>query len=1374
MAGGSYTDSVNGQQLDAVTLSGGSWSAARVPLPTGASGSQAGAFSTGVTCVATGSCLILGVYNDANLVSQGVIDTLSSGTWTPTEIAFTQVQPAGVALTAAETPQGVGYCYACGAQGTQGTATKSPINTESGNFFHTFTDISVVGRSYALAVTRTYSSQAAAANGPFGFGWQFNYGMSLALSGISPNQIVTITQEDGGQITFKQPSSGSSWPPAAPRFIATLIHNADSTWTFTRQARDTYTFNVSGQLTKMVDLNGYTTGLSYTGAHLTMISDPAGRLLSVGWTGATITSLTDANMAPTRTVTYQYNDGNGNLTDVIDVNGGTTHLVYDASHRVTVMKDPVCQSLGAACPGVQNHYDASARVDWQKDQLNRQTTFGYSGTPGTAAGGTTTTTDPKGNVVLEGYQFGIRTYVTRGYGTPSAATTSFLFDPMTLVQTAVVDANGGISSQSVGGTGNVLSSTDPLGRTTVTTYNALNEPLTSQDPKGVITTMTYDPKGNLLTKSTPCPDCTPSATQLVTYQRSDVTHPGDVTAMIDPDNKTWQYGYDSHGYRNAVTDPLGNKATSTFNPVGWKLTDVSPKGNVSGCNCAATYTTAYGYVIPHGTTTDEFGDVQTITDPLGHVTTLGYDSNRNKTSTQDPDGNQTVYLYDVANEPVQTKRADSPQTTLTTDYNSDGTVLDRRDGKGTPIQTFGYDTVGRTTTATDALSNVTTYSYDSAGNALTRQDPAGSCPSTNCTTMTYDAAGQLQTITYTGGVTPNVTSTTYDPDGQRTAMTDGTGTSSWTWDSLHRMTSYKNGKSSQLQWAYDLRNLVTTVTYPNSKAVSRVIDDAGRVKSVKDWLATPNTTTFGYDPNSNVTSDTLQSTIQDTYVYDAANNLASIADMKGSTTIFSTTYSRDANGQLTADTSAQSSQSQYKYTTLNQVCYAGSVSSNACSSPPSSSYPYGYDAADNLTKMENSAHSGSNTQQFNAADELCWTVSGSSNNSCTTVPSAATTYGYDTRGNRVAAVRSTGAGTCTVWDQADRLSSIATGTGVSCTTPTTVGTYSYNGDGLRMSKTVASTTTQFTWDDSGPVPVVLQEKAGSASPTFYIYGPSGSPIEQIDPSATAHFYAHDQLGSTRALTSSTGAVEDTATYDPYGNGTSSTGTITNHLQFQGQYLDSESGLYYLRARYYDPTTAQFLTRDPMVDTTRSPYGYVAGNPLNATDPSGECGLFGNDTCLGDAAGAVASAWNATGGQIVNNIQNFANSSHTLGVCASVSGSLFVGGGNAQVCGVVRFQGTTPVGFATTETLGAGAGPGLGFTGLLEVQGSNAPNLKSLGGPFAYIAGSGGAGPAVGGSFAEGVGSCGPFSVGSVGVGAGLGGGVQVGPDYTWVQTWFGS
>ena len=109
-------------------------------------------------------------------------------------------------------------------------------------------------------------------------------------------------------------------------------------------------------------------------------------------------------------------------------------------------------------------------------------------------------------------------------------------------------------------------------------------------------------------------------------------------------------------------------------------------------------------------------------------------------------------------------------------------------------------------------------------------------------------------------------------------------------------------------------------------------------------------------------------------------------------------------------------------------------------------------------------------------------------------------------------------------------------------------------------------------------------------------------------------------------------MQDTDTYDPYGNLTASTGSVQDHLLFQGQYLDSENGLYYLRARYYDPCTGQFLTVDPDVATTHSPYAYVLGDPLNSMDPLGLspseyfawCYLFPNGSIASDCR---VSPWN---------------------------------------------------------------------------------------------------------------------------------------------------
>ena len=647
-------------------------------------------------------------------------------------------------------------------------------------------------------------------------------------------------------------------------------------------------------------------------------------------------------------------------------------------------------------------------------------------------------------------------------------------------------------------------------------------------------------------------------------------------------------------------------ADGTTEPVNWsgQTTDTNVTGTgFAGLFGNASNTTGVKFdqfsANPYATTTytyNNFGQRTGLTDAENHTTTWHYDPNLNLDKVIDADNNLTTNVYDADNELTQVKRADSPQTTLTTDYNADGTVQDQKDGKNNAIQSYQYDSLAHVTTVTDALSNVTTSVYDAYHDLLSKQDPGGNCSATTptgCTSYAFDAANQLTRITYSDGVTPNVT-LSYDADGQRTGMTDGTGSSSWGWDSLHRMVTYQNGNGVQMQWVYNLRNLPTTITYPGPLNVMRGYDNAGRWTSVQDWNG--NTTTFGYDADSNLTTETFPaaSGVVDSFTFNAADRIMAVASLKGATTLFSGSYTRDAANQLAGDTSAASGTGFYKYTLLNQLCYAGSSSATACTAPPTGSIPYTYDAADNLTKK------GTVFQAFNNADELCWTASSSA--ACASPPSGKTTYMYDTRGNRTAVTPTTGQAQTLTYDQANRLTKYAAASTTS---------YGYNGDGLRMCKVAGSSTqpcqaggnTQFLWDVAGSLPVLLKDGA-----TSYIYGPGGLPLEQVS-GATTLWYHHDQLGSTRLVTNSTGVSQATYTYDPYGGLASSTGSITNPFRFSGEYQDpaaTESGFYYLRARYYDPVTGQFLSLDPVVRMTRQPYSYVSGNPLNRSDPDGLC------------------------------------------------------------------------------------------------------------------------------------------------------------------------
>lgn len=158
-----------------------------------------------------------------------------------------------------------------------------------------------------------------------------------------------------------------------------------------------------------------------------------------------------------------------------------------------------------------------------------------------------------------------------------------------------------------------------------------------------------------------------------------------------------------------------------------------------------------------------------------------------------------------------------------------------------------------------------------------------------------------------------------------------------------------------------------------------------------------------------------------------------------------------------------------------------------------------------------------------------------------------------------------------------------------------------------------------------------------------MYGHDEVAIEQINTSTGAVLYLHhDQAGSTRLLTGSTGTVTGKCTYSAYGTPTCE-GTTTTPLGYDAQYTNSDTGLIYLRARVYDPATAQFLTVDPLEKLTRAPYNYVEDNPVNATDPTGLCSdgsISGfldcfNPVSSGNIAYKGATALSSATGGLVN-------------------------------------------------------------------------------------------------------------------------------------------
>ena len=215
--------------------------------------------------------------------------------------------------------------------------------------------------------------------------------------------------------------------------------------------------------------------------------------------------------------------------------------------------------------------------------------------------------------------------------------------------------------------------------------------------------------------------------------------------------------------------------------------------------------------------------------------------------------------------------------------------------------------------------------------------------------------------------------------------------------------------------------------------------------------------------------------------------------------------------------------------------------------------------------------------------------------SCTSPPSGATTYSYNTDGERTGATSSSSSATYG-WDEHGDLTSATTASG-------TVG-YTYNAGGLISNRSQGSSSANFVWDavEDPSEPLLVDDGTN-----YYLYGPDGLPTEQISvATGTAEYYLHDQLGSTRLLISSTGAVVGSWTYSAWGQTVATTGPATaTPLLWAGQYQDAITGLYYMRARWYDPGTGEFLSADPDFNTTLDAYGYAGENPVTDTDPSGQ-------------------------------------------------------------------------------------------------------------------------------------------------------------------------
>jgi RHS repeat-associated protein len=715
--------------------------------------------------------------------------------------------------------------------------------------------------------------------------------------------------------------------------------------------------------------------------------------------------------------------------------------------------------------------------------------------------------------------------------------------------------------------GNVLSTSDELGHTTsyaydssdnlisetkpavsggvpqtTYTYNNLGEPVTVTDPLGHVTTNTYDVHGNLLTVTTPAPGAGATAS---------VTH----------------FAYNSIGELTQITDPLGDVTTLTYTSSGL---------------------------------------VNTITDAQSNLTTYGYDARGNLTSVTDPSSHVTTYVYDLGNRLTTITYPDSSTKIFGYDYRGRRTSVTDQNGK---TSRYVYDDADRLVSFTDSNANITNYAYDTESNLSSIQDANG-----NTTSYAYDAFGRLIEVTFPSASHEQYS---YDAANNLTSKTDRNGnTILYIYDDLNRLTQRDYPDSTNVEYAYDLANELLQVADPTG-AYTYTYDNMGRlVGSTARYSFLPSTTfsnSYTYDANSNRISMTDPQGGVTSYAYDTLNRLSSLAPPSAfGSGAFGFTY--DGLSRRTQMTRPNGISTNYTYDTSSRLLsirhQSGSVTidgsvytvdsvgnrltnANQLSGVTST---YTFDPIYEVTQVTQSAEveSYSYDRVGNRTSSLT-TASYTNNSSNELTATSSTNYIFDANGNTISKIDSNGTTTYS-WDFENRLASV--------TLPNSGGvvTFKYDPFGQRVYKASSSAVNIYVYDRRN---LIEKTDANGSLAVRYVNGLKiDEPLVRLAGS-TISYYEADGQGSITSLSDASGSVANQYVYDSFGNSLTTSGAVTNELRFTGREFDSETNLYFYRARYYDPTAGRFISEDPInFSGGYNFYAYVRNNPVTLVDPTG--------------------------------------------------------------------------------------------------------------------------------------------------------------------------
>lgn len=706
----------------------------------------------------------------------------------------------------------------------------------------------------------------------------------------------------------------------------------------------------------------------------------------------------------------------------------------------------------------------------------------------------------------------------------------------------------------------------------------------------------------------------------------------------DPDGQTYVgTAYDSDGRVSSIGNPYRGTSSGGDTPAydGMNRTTqvthadsdaahtyygaaVGSAGGASSQSCSAS-TYGYGYPV---LVVDEIGNKrQTWTNGFGKVI-----------ETDEPNASGTLNVY----------------TCYTYDANHNLIGVAGQSGQ---TRGYSYDAMSRVASTTTPESGTTYFYYTASGGGLCSGDPSAVCQRTDSrsitTTYAYDALNRLTSKTYSDTTTPmtfyvyDLTSSVWgeylsNPKGRLVGV--GTWSSAngfitaenFGYNAIGEITRYRSCSPAHcndspypspfvaFNYTYDFDGNLTSITYPGGRTVTYSVGNAERAVSAVD---SSNSINYATAPSSGVMYSPWGAPeniihgavsggfagITESYTF---NNRLQVTGIEATSTngtplnlSYSYVQSSHDNGNITTQTNNTTSgrTQTYTYDPLSRLlsAQAAATSGGDC---------WGQNFGNNATPPTLAADALNNLANINnikcSSPALSVTASTSTNR-------FGTGYSYDSVGNNTADSLNS-----YTYDAENQIISASAGGTYYC--------YTYDGFGQRIQKATASssacsspTAYELYWRSiSGDT---LAETDGSGSTTNSSYKEyvffAGRRIAQSTPStSTVNYYFADHLGSTRVVTNATGTACYEADFLPYGTENtpaSFTNTCSTNYKFTGYERDSETGLDYAFARYYNQRMGRFGTGDPLAGDIGDPqtlnrYSYARNNPVNFIDPGGNC------------------------------------------------------------------------------------------------------------------------------------------------------------------------